>query len=200
MAKPKRIPASEGGLIRSTGKRLGEETSYDKSAEFDRKPRGLVRSDRLNKDLRSYWIKAIQEMSDAEIAAFDAKARALSIEKSSANKLEPGMGPSNSIPRVAPELYADRKDKAEKIDRFLVRIYGQWCDGINFSRADLRRLDSKAASSLAVWLQDNELPGDLNLPTEWEVRSKRSALADVEQAREMSRLARRHYRGKKLSD
>lgn len=107
-------------------------------------------------DLKSYWIKAIQQMSDEELVVFDALVSPLSEARLRSQSQSRSAPP---LPKRAPELYSERKDKHETFDRFLTRVYGRWlADGRGMSRADYRILDPKGAASLDVWLQTHMLP------------------------------------------
>lgn len=94
-------------------------------------------------DLKEYWRKAISEMSNAQIQAFDRKMRDLMIGE--AARPAP-------LPAQAPEFYADRaplpNGARETIIDFLRRVYAPWIDGMSMLRADLRRLDRSAAKAL----------------------------------------------------
>lgn len=48
---------------------------------------------------------------------------------------------STRPPEIAPELYADRKDKDEQPIEFLERVYGQWLEGNGLYQFTLSRLD-----------------------------------------------------------
>lgn len=107
----------------------------------ERKPVELESMEKV--DLREYWRKAISEMSNAQIQAFDRTMRDLMVGE--ASRPAP-------LPTQAPELYADRaaapNGARETIIDFLHRVYAPWIDGMSMVRADLRRLDSGAAKAL----------------------------------------------------
>lgn len=118
-------------------------------------------------DLKAYWIKAIQEMSDEEIAAFDMKARALT------------PAPIKPLPKKAPKLWTDAKaeDPSLTPPEFLLRFWGPWMDGVSLHRGEYRELDPAGERALQNWLARHEYrwPDGIYLPTKGEALDRREA-------------------------
>ena len=135
-------------------------------------------------DLKAYWIKAIQEMTDEEIAAFDQKARALTPK---------GIRP---LPRKAPKLWKDAKSEDPSLDPpvFLQKYWGHWLDGISFHRGEFREYDPVGEKALQNWLHANrnEWPDGVYLPTKSEALDRR----DVGSLKAARRVMMRVHRGK----
>lgn len=125
--------------------------------------------------LREFWRTAIENMTDAEMGAFDAGARPL-LRNSADNtgKREP--------PAKAPEYYAERSNRREKICDFIRRVYADWLDGHTMTRAHLGEIDPQAYDALAYWLRSNPMPSDLRLG---------SAQSRVDEELKASRAGRR---------
>ena len=148
--KPERNARSQPGSAHTAAPFLESDKPQELAVEPDavariialREGKALELEDMEKVDLREYWRKAISEMSNAQIEAFDRKLRDLMIRETS----RPA-----PLPTQAPELYADRpavNGARETIVDFLNRVYAPWIDGMSMVRADLRRLDSGAAKAL----------------------------------------------------
>lgn len=135
-------------------------------------------------DLKSYWIKAIQDMSDEEIADFDMKARGLAPK---------GIRP---LPRKAPKLWRDAKEEDPTLDppTFLQKFWGDWLDGVSFHRGEFRDFDPGGEKALQNWLHanGNTWPHGVYLPTKSEALDRR----DVGSVRAARRVMMRVHRSK----
>ncbi|PQA86026.1 hypothetical protein [Hyphococcus luteus] len=86
----------------------------------------------------------------------------------------------NPLPKRAPELYRDRKDRSEKAPDFIKRVYSDFI-GKGLSKAHIRQLDRGLYQALYNWLKDNELPVDLPLPMKSEITDRRlAALSNIQ--------------------
>ncbi len=66
------------------------------------------------------------------------------------------------LPKEAPALWRQDRQKGESPPDFIRRIYAPWIkDGM--PRALLRHLDERLYFALATWLRSNELPEDIKL-------------------------------------
>ncbi|WP_395173517.1 hypothetical protein [Roseibium alexandrii] len=83
------------------------------------------------------------------------------------------------LPEQAPELYRDRKDRAEKPADFILRVYKDWL-GKGFARPHLMSLDRPLYDALHNWLRKNPMPDALILPTKKEMIDAELSEAGIE--------------------
>lgn len=83
---------------------------------------------------------------------------------------------SHSAPKMAPELYAERKNRRENAPTFIKRVYKDYIGTI--SKADIRQLDYKLYKALYRWLESNLLPDDLPLPNKSELTDMQLQVLD----------------------
>ncbi len=93
------------------------------------------------------------------------------------------------LPDAAPELYADRGDKAETAVDFLRRVWGRYLDAGILFQVDLKRLDMKLYEGLRGYAQRNKVPSRDVLPPPGSARTD-FALAGAAQGSAEHTLAR----------
>ena len=84
----------------------------------------------------------------------------------------------------APALWKNDKLAGDTPPEFIKRVYGKWL-GKGLDRPTVRRLDPSLGQALDNWLQRNDMPPDLDLPTAKE-RSAREISALKELAKDSS--------------
>ena len=89
------------------------------------------------------------------------------------------------LPEKAPELYRDRKDRAEKPADFILRVYEDWL-GKGFARPHLMGLDRPLYDALHNWLRKNPLPDALVLPTKKEMIDVELSEAAIEKGAQLA--------------
>lgn len=118
-------------------------------------------------------------------------------EKAVMMEIEATSTKASPLPKVAPELYADRAirqdlGRKENIIEFLERVYTDHLTGGELTRPRLRDLDSQGEMALRNWLRQGELPVGWSIPT------KKAAVGtevrDPARVREAWRIARAHQR------
>lgn len=104
---------------------------------------------------------------------------------------------SMPLPEKAPKLYAEREDKSQDIIQFLRDPDGwwPWIEARVLCKSDIRQRDPQAYQALLNWLQHNEMPADMEIPTKQEMleRMVRNRVIPVSQARYVGR-ALQHQR------
>lgn len=77
------------------------------------------------------------------------------------------------IPTEPPagQLYDSRPNKSQSAPEFIAAVYKDFLHG-DFTRADLRRLDPKAAMALSNWERDHGQRAEINLPTKKELNDR----------------------------
>jgi hypothetical protein len=75
------------------------------------------------------------------------------------------------LPDDAPKLYAERPDKSQNIIEFLRDPEGwwPWIKAHVLCKSDIRQRDPQAYQALLNWLQRNEMPPDMEIPTKREL-------------------------------
>ena len=81
---------------------------------------------------------------------------------------------SSFLPKKAPKLWLERKNKDESPVDFIRRVYAPWL-GKGLGKPHIRQLDMSLYEALRKWPQNNERPTDLYLPTKSEIIDKRVA-------------------------
>lgn len=81
-----------------------------------------------------------------------------------------------SLPKVAPELFKNRQDRAEDPMAFTRRVYSKWL-GKNICRSDLKRLDVKLYTALYNLDEPREKFEELGLLTKKALNDRLLALA-----------------------
>lgn len=91
----------------------------------------------------------------------------------------------SELPQIAPELYRDRKDRAEKPADFILRVYQDWL-GRGLARPHLMSLDRPLYDALHNWLRKNPMPEALILPTKKEMIDAELLEAGIEDGAQLA--------------
>lgn len=73
-----------------------------------------------------------------------------------------------ALPEQAPEMFQKRIDRSEKPHEFINRVYKRWL-GKGLAQNHILNLDKPLYHALHNWIQRNEFPVDLDLPSKKEV-------------------------------
>lgn len=174
-------PTPVGGVIPLKDRR--ERSRPGKVHDVEKKKQELIED--LAKQMRLAFVTAGANSIDAkEHIALSAYYKALGLnppeEKISAE--------ADSLPKVAPELYASRANRKENPVEFIKRVYAPWL-GRGLDRPTILRLDKQLYHGLTQWRLKHG-PDDLDLPKKSDVVTREIDQAGPDGIREARRLAR----------
>lgn len=82
--------------------------------------------------------------------------------------------PAPNLPNEAPALWLERENRKQLPLDFIQDNYRPWL-GNGLTRSDILHLDKPLYMALAKWLQSNEMPSGISLPTKKELNDRQLA-------------------------
>jgi hypothetical protein len=124
--------------------------------QIDREIKNLALLANIPAEKREYFGRAVRELADRLVAQCDLVQQ----------------GGINRLPESAPELYANRANRKENPEQFILRVYGDPAN-TGMSQSDIKRFDPQLYDRYRNWKSLNAT--SLYLPTRREVTDRKLA-------------------------